>query len=233
MNAVNHMFYLRSLWSRDFTSYCHRKGIHISKRRSWKTVTVSDTTHPYGFLHWWPMWVASHNIMTMRSDIVERKFRHHPSVRNARRGWERTSDKVWWNSYAASSTTVAKKNSVLLSLEMTTTGSRGVSSSSSLLPEAVFVGSSIPGATKAAAPSAVSANLATEYPLRDLSQKPLEKPLHLSCTSLFIRHLPALIQQVAYLSCTKRRHAFWQHLQDPEWQSVAVSFLRRTSQTSL
>lgn len=97
-----------------------------------------------------------------------------------------TSDKkIWWNSYAASSTTVAKKNSVLLSLEMTTTGSRGVSSSSSLLPEAVFVGSSIPGATRAAAPSAVSANLATEYPLRDLSQKLLEKPLHLSCTLLF------------------------------------------------
>lgn len=140
-----------------------------------------------------------------------------------------TSDKkIWWNSYAASSTTVAKKNSVLLSLEMTTTGSRGVSSSSSLLPDAVFVGSSIPGATRVAAPSAVSANLATEYPLRDLSQKPLEKPLHLSCTSLFIRHPPALIQ-VAYLSCTKR----WQHLQDPEWQSVAVSFLRRRSQTNL
>lgn len=189
------------------------------------------------FLHRWSMWrVALHNVMTMRFDIVERKFRHLPSVRDARRagGWRGTSDKkIWWNSYAASSTTVAKKNSVLLSLEMTTTGSRGVSSSSSLLPEAVFVGSSIPGATRAAAPSAVSANLATEYPLRDLSQKPLEKPLHLSCTSLFIRQPPALIQQVAYLSCTKRRHAFRQHLQDPEWQSVAVSFLRRSSQTSL
>lgn len=76
--------------------------------------------------------------------------------------------------YAASSTTVARKNSVLLSLEITTTGSKGVSSSSSLLPDAVFVGSSMPGATSAAAPSAVSANLATEYPLRDLSQKPLK-----------------------------------------------------------
>lgn len=82
------------------------------------------------------------------------------------------------NSYAASSTTVARKNSVLLSLEMTTTGSRGVSSSSSLLPEAVLVGSSMPGATRAAAPSAVSANLATEYPLRDLSQKPLKKSFY-------------------------------------------------------
>jgi len=195
-------------------------------------LTISETTQ---FLHQWSLWrVASHNVMTMRFDIVERKFRHLPSDRDVRRRWGGTSDKkIWWNSYAASSTTVAKKNSVLLSLEMTTTGSRGVSSSSSLLPEAVFVGSSIPGATRAAAPSAVSANLATEYPLRDLSQKPLEKPLHLSCTSLFIRHPPALIQQVAYLSCTKRRHAFWQHLQDPEWQSVAVFFLRRESQTSL
>lgn len=77
-------------------------------------------------------------------------------------------------SYAASSTTVARKYSVLFSLEMTTTGSNGVSSSSSLLPDAVLVGSSIPGVTSAAAPSAVSANLATEYPLRDLSQKSLK-----------------------------------------------------------
>lgn len=156
---------------------------------------------------------------------VERKFRYSSFARG-----ETNERKIWWNSYAASSTTVAKKNSVLLSLEMTTTGSRGVSSSSSLLPEAVFVGSSIPGATRAAAPSAVSANLATEYPLRDLSQKPLEKPLHLSCTSLFFRHPSALFRQVAYLPCTKRRHAFWQHLQDPEWQSIAVSLLRRRSQ---
>lgn len=109
----------------------------------------------------------------------ERKIPLSPS---AHLGTRDECDKKWWNSYAASSTTVARKNSVLLSLEMTTTGSRGVSSSSSLLPDAVFVGSSIPGATKAAAPSAVSANLATEYPLRDLSQKPLEKLLHLSCT---------------------------------------------------
>lgn len=149
------------------------------------------------------------------------------SLAGARDG---TYYKIWWNSYAASSTTVAKKNSVLLSLEMTTTGSRGVSSSSSLLPEAVFVGSSIPGATRAAAPSAVSANLATEYPLRDLSQKPLEKPLHLSCTSSFFRHPSALIRQVAYLPCTKRRYAFWQHLQDPQWQSVAASLLQQRSQ---
>lgn len=166
--------------------------------------------------------------MTIRYPIVERKFRHPSFARG-----KTNERKIWWNSYAASSTTVAKKNSVLLSLEMTTTGSRGVSSSSSLLPEAVFVGSSIPGATKAAAPSAVSANLATEYPLRDLSQKPLEKPLHLSCTSLFFRHPSALIRQVAYLPCTKRWHAFWQHLQDPEWQSVAVSLLWRRSQRLL
>lgn len=66
--------------------------------------------------------------------------------------------------YAASSTTVARINSVLLSFEITTTGSMGVSfsSSSSLLPEAVLVASSRLGATRAAAPSAVSANLATE-----------------------------------------------------------------------
>lgn len=162
----------------------------------------------------------------MRSDIRS-KLKENSDILLSLETNER---KIWWNSYAASSTTVAKKNSVLLSLEMTTTGSRGVSSSSSLLPEAVFVGSSIPGATRAAAPSAVSANLATEYPLRDLSQKPLEKPLHLSCTSLFFRHPSALFQQVAYLPCTKRWHAFWQHLQDPEWQSIAVSLLRRRSQ---
>lgn len=166
--------------------------------------------HSYGFLYWWSMTsrVAQHH-----DNAIRYRWKKIPtSSFRSRQGRGGTSDKkIWWNSYAASSTTVAKKNSVLLSLGMTT-GSRGVSSSSSLLPEAVFVGSSIPGATRAAAPSAVSANLATEYPLRDLSQKPLEKPLHLSCTSLFIWHPPALIQQVAYLSCTKRRHAFWQHL---------------------
>lgn len=69
-------------------------------------------------------------------------------------------------SYAASSTTVAMKNSVLLSLEITTIGSIGVSSSSSLLPDAVFVGSSRTGPTSAAVPNAVSANLVTENALR-------------------------------------------------------------------
>lgn len=74
--------------------------------------------------------------------------------------------KIQRQTHAASSTTVARKNSVLLSFDITTGGSKGVSSSSSLLPEAVFVGSSpIPGATIATAPRAVSANLATEYPL--------------------------------------------------------------------
>lgn len=100
------------------------------------------------------------------------------------------------DSYAASSTTVAKKNSVLLSLEMTTPGSKGVSSSSSLLPDAVFVGSSMPGVTNAAAPRAVSANLATEYPLRDLSQKPLKKASTLSMLLVFHGEAGAtLIQQ--------------------------------------
>lgn len=72
-------------------------------------------------------------------------------------------------SYAASSTTVAMKNSVLFSFDMMTTGSSGVSSSSSLLPDAVFVGSSWTVPARVAVPSAVSANLATEKTLRDFS----------------------------------------------------------------
>lgn len=63
--------------------------------------------------------------------------------------------------HAASSTTVAKKNLVLLSFDMTTMGSMDASSSSSLLPEAVGSGSTL-GATKAAALKAVSANLVME-----------------------------------------------------------------------
>lgn len=149
------------------------------------------------------------------------------------------ADKIWGNSYAASSTTVAKKNSVLLSLEMTTTGSRGVSSSSSLLPEAVLVGSSIPGATRAAAPSAVSANLATEYPLRDLSQKPLRKastPIMHTC--LFPGHRSALKsakQRVSTMRIYKATAIFFHGINqvvegDQVW--MLVPYTREMSQST-
>ena len=122
-------------------------------------------------------------IVQLSLSLLVTSFREMEEKLQSNETCERSSvdtddERILLDSYAASSTTVARKNSVLLSLEMTTTGSRGVSSSSSLLPDAVFVGSSMPGATRAAAPSAVSANLATEYPLRDLSQKPLKKSFY-------------------------------------------------------